>query len=76
MTLLDGRGVTLSASCGTLAFATAGAELERSAHSLRIEPSHTASGTPGGATATAPSAPATGTPSDPSPPTATSGGAW
>ncbi len=38
MTLLDGRGVTLSASCGTLAFATTGAQLERSARHLRIDP--------------------------------------
>lgn len=37
MTLVGGRAVTLSASCATLAFAGAGAELERSAQSLRID---------------------------------------
>lgn len=79
MTLINGRGVTLSASCGTLAFATAGVELERSAHSLRINPTHTAAGsalgTPSRATAPAPYAPATDTPPDGSPQTSTTGGA-
>lgn len=44
MTLVEGRGVTLNASCGTLAFAMSGSALESVATSLRIDPSRSPAG--------------------------------